>query len=169
MNYLKKFKKEKERDAQLSSDMEKRKDALENQEKAGIPYDEKMEGGEIKDECSCSEIFSLLRWSATCTHYYHFVTDSYAEHKALNKYYENIVDLLDSFIEAYSGVNGKMTSMPKTYECLPYSETAASEHLKKVRTDLEKQYEKLTHPNLKSEMDNILTQIDTTVYLLSLK
>ena len=167
----------KETEAQKKSDLEKLKEKKDLSSKSGLPHDEKMkEGGDLDidknenmDECSCTEIFSILRWSATCTHYYHFVTNSYAEHKALNKYYDTITDLLDAFIEAYSGINGKMTGVPKHYECQPYSESASIEHLKGVRSDLEVQYEKLIHPNLKNEMDNIFTLIDTTIYLLSLK
>ena len=174
MNYLKKFSKA-TANAQTKSDKEKLENRLEEREKAGLPHDEKMkEGGDLDidknaDDCSCTEIFSVLRWSATCTHYYHFVTDSYAEHKALNKYYDKITDLLDVFIEAYSGINGKMTGLPKHYDCQPYSESASIKHLEEVRRVLEEQYEKLESPNLKSEMDNILSLIDTTIYLLSLK
>jgi len=46
---------------------------------------------------------STLLHSATNTHFMHFQTESYAEHKALQMYYEGIVDLVDDFTEAYQG------------------------------------------------------------------
>jgi DNA-binding ferritin-like protein len=40
------------------------------------------------------------------THSVHLNTRSYAKHKALQKFYENIIDLADNFAEAYQGRNG---------------------------------------------------------------
>jgi 23S rRNA maturation-related 3'-5' exoribonuclease YhaM len=40
------------------------------------------------------------------THSVHLNTRSYAKHKALNKFYDGIVDLADSFAEAYQGRHG---------------------------------------------------------------
>jgi DNA-binding ferritin-like protein len=40
------------------------------------------------------------------THSVHLNTRSYAKHKALQKFYENIIDLADTFAEAYQGRHG---------------------------------------------------------------
>ena len=47
--------------------------------------------------------------SATVTHLQHFSTKSYAQHKALQKYYEAIPDLVDAYTEAYQGRHGLIT------------------------------------------------------------
>jgi len=47
--------------------------------------------------------------SATVTHLQHFSTKSYAQHKALQKYYEAIPDLVDAYTEAYQGRYGLIT------------------------------------------------------------
>jgi hypothetical protein len=47
--------------------------------------------------------------SATVTHLQHFSTRSYAQHKALQKYYEAIPDLVDAYTEAYQGRHGLIT------------------------------------------------------------
>jgi hypothetical protein len=47
--------------------------------------------------------------SATVTHLQHFSTKSYAQHKALQKYYEAIPDLVDAYTEAYQGRYGIIT------------------------------------------------------------
>lgn len=63
---------------------------------------------------------SHLLFSQTQVHIFHLQTDSYAEHKALQGYYEGIDDLADSLIEAYQGENDiidNYTSFPvKKYE-----------------------------------------------------
>jgi hypothetical protein len=41
--------------------------------------------------------------SATQVHIFHLQTTSYAEHKALNKYYDEIVGLTDGLIETFQG------------------------------------------------------------------
>jgi hypothetical protein len=39
---------------------------------------------------------------------YHWQTDSYAAHKALDKAYEKLVDLTDDFIEVFQGKNARI-------------------------------------------------------------
>ena len=40
------------------------------------------------------------------THIAHWKTDSYARHKALGKFYESVIDLLDNLVEASMGAVG---------------------------------------------------------------
>lgn len=44
----------------------------------------------------------------TNAHINHLATDSYAEHKALNDFYDGIVDLVDSLAETYIGEEGEL-------------------------------------------------------------
>jgi hypothetical protein len=52
------------------------------------------------------QFVSTLFASRTQAHIFHLQTDSFAAHKALNKYYDEIVDLIDSFVEGYQGKHG---------------------------------------------------------------
>ena len=45
------------------------------------------------------------------SHSVHLNTRSYAKHKALQKFYENIIDLADTFAEAYQGKHGLIGSV----------------------------------------------------------
>lgn len=47
-----------------------------------------------------------LMQSRNQAHIYHLQTDSYAQHKALEKYYEDIVDHIDTVAEQYQGKYG---------------------------------------------------------------
>jgi len=54
------------------------------------------------------EIISVLFHSRTQAHIFHLQTDSYAQHIALNKYYDGIVGLADGLAEAWQGKYGKI-------------------------------------------------------------
>ena len=61
--------------------------------------------------------FILLCFHArTNAHVLHLETRSYAAHKALNEFYDEIVDLADSFAEAYIGSYGPIEFSDTTYE-----------------------------------------------------
>lgn len=51
-----------------------------------------------------AEFVGVLLHSSTAAHFLHLQTASYAAHKALGHYYENIVDLADKYAEAYQGI-----------------------------------------------------------------
>lgn len=48
----------------------------------------------------------------TVSHVMHLKTRSYATHKALNDFYDEIVDLADSFAETYQGEYGLIEDYP---------------------------------------------------------
>jgi hypothetical protein len=50
-----------------------------------------------------AEFIAQLFHSSTVTHLLHLSTDSYSKHKALGKYYPQIVDLTDKFAENFQG------------------------------------------------------------------
>ena len=61
--------------------------------------------------------FILLCFHArTNAHVLHLETRSYAAHKALNEFYDEIVDLADSFAEAYIGSYGLIEFSDTPYE-----------------------------------------------------
>jgi len=47
-----------------------------------------------------------LMQSRNQAHIYHLQTNSFAAHKALQEYYEEIVDLVDGLVESYQGKYG---------------------------------------------------------------
>jgi hypothetical protein len=48
-------------------------------------------------------LISTLLNTRTQAHIYHLQTQSYAAHKALQGYYEDIVDLVDEYVETFQG------------------------------------------------------------------
>jgi hypothetical protein len=55
------------------------------------------------------QFVSTLFASRTQAHVFHLQTPSFAVHSALNVYYDEIVGLTDSFVEAYQGKYGIVT------------------------------------------------------------
>ena len=60
-----------------------------------------------------ANFMSTLFASRTQAHIFHLQTTSFAAHKALNEYYDEIVDLVDGIIESYQGRYGIL----KGYKC----------------------------------------------------
>ena len=69
---------------------------------------------------SAGELVMRCFHARTAAHVLHLKTRSYAAHKALNEFYDEIVDLTDSFAEAYQGEYGLIGSYPATYR--PYND-----------------------------------------------
>lgn len=53
-----------------------------------------------------NDFVGMLFLARDVTHSVHLNTRSYAKHKALNKFYDNIIDLADGFAECYQGRHG---------------------------------------------------------------
>ena len=54
----------------------------------------------------CNDFVGMLFLARDVTHSVHLNTRSYAKHKALQGFYEGIIDLADGFAEAYQGRHG---------------------------------------------------------------
>jgi hypothetical protein len=100
-------------------------------------------------------------------HVYHLQTESYAEHMALNGYYDGIVALVDGLVESYQGKNGiikKYTSFTlNNYEgnkeTINYFK-ALQKNVDSLRTDVEDSY-------IQNQIDTITELIQSTIYKLS--
>jgi len=55
-----------------------------------------------------NDLLSMLMHSRTQAHVFHLRVspNGYASHKALQKYYEDVVDLIDEIAEGYQGMKG---------------------------------------------------------------
>jgi len=115
-----------------------------------------------------SKFVMLLMNSRNQAHMFHLTTNSYAQHKALQKYYEGIVPLLDSYAETYIGtLNGRMTLNQPNYRYIKDPKKA-----KKYFQDLLGRIKKIKLPKdnaLKNIQDDIEGLIKSTIYMLKLK
>jgi hypothetical protein len=118
---------------------------------------------EIAASYSIQDFILCMLHSQTNAHILHLQTRSYAEHKALQKYYESIDGILDDFVEAYQGKYGIVDNYPTTYEAptqpLEYM-VSLSDYIKQARPSLPQDSELL---NIVDEMAQL---IDSTIYKL---
>jgi hypothetical protein len=105
------------------------------------------------------EMASALMASQTQAHIFHLQTKSYAEHKALQKFYEGVDGLMDSLIEAYQGQFGII----ENYKSLPISKYEGKEQMVSYFEDLMSLIEK-NREGLPSHLQNI---VDTIVELIT--
>jgi hypothetical protein len=61
---------------------------------------------------TAQELVSLLFLSRDVAHRVHLSTRSYAKHKALDKFYHDIIEAADDFAEVYQGCYGLMPPIP---------------------------------------------------------
>ena len=101
-------------------------------------------------------------------HIFHLTTNSFAQHKALQSYYEGIVPLLDAWAEAYMGKYGRLRRvsinrrfMKDPAKARPYF-MALLARIKAIKLPKGDTY-------LKNIQDEILALIRQTMYMLSLK
>jgi hypothetical protein len=112
-----------------------------------------------------AEFVGVLLHSATATHFLHLQTASYASHKALGHYYENIVELADKYAEAYQGHYGiiPLSDYPDGFKVQKDAAEYANSLLtfvKGIRGDLPKD------TDLQNIIDEIVGEISALVYKL---
>jgi hypothetical protein len=106
---------------------------------------------------------ATLLHSATNTHFFHWSTNSYAQHKALRQYYDGIVPLVDDYVEAFSGAYEQIKSFPSVYhqpkEAVAYLQSL-QKFVKEARNDLPEDEQ------LCNLVDAIADLVDSTTYKL---
>ena len=113
--------------------------------------------------CDFGGLFFLAR---DVTHSVHLNTRSYSKHKALQKFYDNIIDLADAFAEAYQGRHGligpiSLMSAKKTTNVIESLESQLAE-IESMRYDVCDKADTA----LQQLIDNIIELYLTTLYKL---
>ena len=106
-----------------------------------------------------------LLHSVTNAHILHLTTRSYAEHVALQNFYENIGDLVDSFVEAFQGKYGLLHDFTSDYK-LPDAPISYIEYLKTEVETLRRQPRFPQDSELQNLVDEIADLINSTLYKL---
>lgn len=119
----------------------------------------------VMDKNAVSEFIGNLFHSATVTHFMHLQTRSYAQHIALNTYYDEIIDLVDSVAETIQGCYGEIiTGYPTMFANVSSEPLEYLRSLQKFVADTRKNMPQ--ESNIQNEIDNVATLIDSTIYKL---
>lgn len=116
---------------------------------------------------AASKFVGMLFNSRTQAHVYHLLTPYYSQHKALQKYYEKIVDLADDYAEAYMGTYGRMKKVSTNSRFLRDPRKARAYFMTLLTRIRRLRLPKDTH--LRNIQDEIIALIRRTIYMLTLK
>ena len=121
---------------------------------------ETSEGGGFK------KIAEKILHSRTQIHIFHLQTKSYAEHKALNDYYDGVIGLFDGLVESYQGKHGIITN----YQCDGFEDYSSGEQVIQYLEDLEDSIESLRksvkESYIQNQIDTVEELINSTLYKL---
>lgn len=122
---------------------------------------------EAVESLDFSSFISHLLAAQTQTHIFHLQTDSFAAHKALQKFYEGIDGLTDSLVESYQGKYGII----KGYKTVPVQEysdlSGVVTYLTDLRDSIDSSRQNLTEDSyIQNQIDEVLTLFNQTLYLL---
>lgn len=113
-----------------------------------------------------TEMMSLLLHSQTQVHTFHLQTESYAEHKALQKYYEGIDDLVDGLVESFQGKYGIL----KGYKSMDMNDWKSTEsttdYLKQLCERVIELRDCCKDSYIQNQIDNVCELINSTTYKL---
>jgi hypothetical protein len=128
--------------------------------------DTNVEKSEGKVSGSFVDIVSGMLHSRTQIHIYHLQTKSFAVHKALNDYYDGVVDLFDGLVESYQGKHG----IVEDYKCDGYdnysSVNSAIEYLQKLDKTIEGSRKSIKESFIQNQIDTVQELIYSTIYKL---
>jgi hypothetical protein len=108
------------------------------------------------------QIVAILFLDRTLTHMEHLRTSSYAQHKALQEFYDGIIDLADTLAETYQGYEGIMK--------IPLLSTAPNgkieDHLAKRVLEIQKLRKSCDLSAIQNIVDEVVALYLSTVYKL---
>ncbi len=113
-----------------------------------------------------ASLVSLLLDSQRQIHIFHLQTKSFAEHKALQDYYDAIGDLVDSLTESAQGLFGIITGW-KSFETLEYkSAEQCIDYLKNILNEINIVRNDIKYSFILNQLDTIDELIYSTIYKL---
>jgi len=132
--------------------------------------DEDEEEEEDNDEVDsnddfCEMVCNILH-SRNQAHVFHLQTRSFAEHKALNDYYDGVVDLFDGIVESYQGKYGIIKNF-KTFKIEQYKNGKKTiSYFERLLDIIEENRDSVDDSYLQNQIDTVQELINSTIYKL---
>lgn len=115
----------------------------------------------------CGELVVRCFQARNDAHIAHLMTKSYAAHKALNEFYDEIIGLADGFAESAQGRYGILTYPEKQMRHMKVSYGDPQSIPDGLRDWIDEHREECTeHSELQNVIDEIVTLCNETVYKL---
>jgi DNA-binding ferritin-like protein len=117
------------------------------------------------------KLISTLMASRDQVHIFHWQTTgpgSYAMHKALNDYYDEIPDIVDSLVESYQGKHGIVKGYTPAEKFDEFSKDGVLKYFKALAAYVDRVYSKMpeSDSNIINQLDSVKDLVYTTIYKL---
>lgn len=116
------------------------------------------------------EFLSALNSCKQQSIFWHNQTTSFSEHKALNEFYDEILDLLDGLVESTAGIYNRPVGYD-VHDPEDWTSTDATiEYFKKVYEMVQTERKTIYQESwIQNQVDEIAALVATTIYKLTLK
>jgi DNA-binding ferritin-like protein len=112
------------------------------------------------------DLITELLHSSTKIHLAHLKTTSYAAHKAMNEFYDEINDLTDSLAEQFQGRTEMLLDYPTMTVTPICSPEEAIDYMRTLYNSVENAQRNCSYSEIVNELDNIKSLINKTKYKL---
>jgi len=113
-----------------------------------------------------NEYIGFLLHSSTQTRIYHLQTSSFAKHKALQSYYDSILDLVDTLAESYQGKYGIIKNF-KTFKIEQYRNGKKTiSYFERLLDIIEENRDSVDDSYIQNQIDTVQELINSTIYKL---
>lgn len=113
----------------------------------------------------CEMICNILH-SRNQAHVFHLQTQSFAEHKALNDYYDGVIDLFDGIVESYQGKYGIIKNF-KTFKIEQYKNNKkVISYFERLLDIIEENRDSVEDSYIQNQIDTVQELINSTLYKL---
>ena len=113
----------------------------------------------------CDMVCNILH-SRNQAHVFHLQTQSFAEHKALNDYYDGVVALFDGIVESYQGKYGIIKNF-KTFKIEQYRNGKKTiSYFERLLDIIEENRDSVDDSYLQNQIDTVQELINSTIYKL---
>lgn len=123
----------------------------------------------FKTKSGAAEFISYIFACRNIVHMLHLNTKSFAAHKALNEYYDDVVGIIDSIAEVTQGYQGSILTGYKDFPMAKYEKYDPVVYLKEVRSYIQ-EYRYTAFPKdyspIQNELDNLENLTNSTLYKL---
>jgi len=111
-------------------------------------------------------LISYLFHSRTQTHIFHLQTTSFAEHMALQGYYEGIIPLIDALVESYQGKYGIITGY-SNFKLVEYTNNIQTlAYLEQLCEAIRQASKSVEDTYIQNQLDTITELAKSTIYKL---
>jgi hypothetical protein len=126
---------------------------------------ENVEDDSESNEDFCEMVCNILH-SRNQAHVFHLQTKSFAEHKALNDYYDGVVGLFDGIVESYQGKYGIIKNF-KTFKIEQYRNNKKTiSYFERLLDIIDENRDSVDDSFIQNQIDTVQELINSTLYKL---